>query len=330
MEEKIAKVLRRMQGVIQEEQLKELENVLRVVFRDCKIAEEKWEICEVECSWGYDLEEYLMSKSLEGKSQGTVDRYRYELNRILLYLDKNVIDISSRDISRYLRTYKAINKVSNQTLKNVRAIYSCFFAWLKNREMIPKNPMMLVESIKVEKKIKKPFTDEERERLIQNSETLRDRALMTFLYSTAVRVSELAALNKDDIQFSSKDLIVYGKGGKERVVYFNDVTNLYMKEYLKSRGDDNPALFVTNNKPNSRLTRTGIEDIIRKIGKKAKVENAHPHRFRRTAATNALNRGMPVQEVAKLLGHEKLETTMLYCTVDESCVRQHHKKYLSA
>ena len=190
--------------------------------------------------------------------------------------------------------------------------------------------MVLVEDIKVEKKLKKPFTDEERELLLRNCETLRDKAMMEFLYSTAVRVSELAALNKDDIRWTTKDLVVFGKGSKERTVYINDRTNMYMKEYLETRKDDNEALFVSLRSPHERLSKTGIEDIIRRTGKRAGVEKAHPHRFRRTAATNALNRGMPVQEVAQLLGHAKLETTMVYCSVDQAGVKYHHQKYLSA
>lgn len=166
--------------------------------------------------------------------------------------------------------------------------------------------------------------------LLRNCSTLRDKAMMEFFYSTAVRVSELAALNRDDIRFTSKDLIVFGKGSKERRVYLNDRTNLYMKEYLDSRTDGSPALFVSTRRPHSRLSKTGIEDIIRRTGQRAGVEKAHPHRFRRTSLTNALNRGMPLQEAMVMAGHAKPETTMGYCTVDQEGVKYHHQKYLSA
>lgn len=189
--------------------------------------------------------------------------------------------------------------------------------------------MALVEQIKVEKKIKKPYTDEERERMLMNCNCIRDRAIMEFLYSTAVRVSELTALNREDIRFTSKELTVFGKGAKERVTYLNERSHRYLKEYLDSRTDDNPALFVSRKTPHQRLSKNGIEDIIRRIGRQADI-HAYPHRFRRTAATNALNRGMPVQEVALLLGHEKLETTMLYCTVAQEKLKTDHEKYLSA
>lgn len=330
MNERIMEVLQRMQEVLSDEQLRELKSVLHIVFVDCKIVVDKQELRAVDKSWEVDLEEFLMSKALEGKSVATVDRYRYELYRLLSYTNKAVTNIKHTDISGYMRAYKAIRKVQNQTLENVRAVYSSFFGWLRDRDQIQKNPMTLVEEIKVEEKLKKPYTDEERELLLRHCKTLRDKAMMEFLYSTAVRVSELARLNRGDIRFVSKDLIVFGKGSKERKVYLNDRTNLYMREYLQSRTDENEALFASIREPHRRLTKAGIESIIRETGKRAGVEKSHPHRFRRTSATNALNRGMPLQEVAQLLGHKKVETTMLYCTVDQESVKYHHAKYLSA
>ena len=209
-------------------------------------------------------------------------------------------------------------------------MYSSFFVWLRDRDRVRRNPMVLVESIKVEKRVKRPFTDTEREQLLRSCVTIRDKAMMEFLYSTAVRVSELANLNRDDIRWSSKDLIVYGKGGKERTVYLNERTNMYLQEYLQSRTDNNPALFVGLKSPHNRLSKAGIEDMIRRTGERAGVEKAHPHRFRGTSITNAINRGMPLQEASIMAGHAKTETTMLYCNVDQESVKYHHKKYLSA
>lgn len=329
MERKIMEVLRRMQTVIAEEQLTELKNVLNMVFAGCELAENT-ELQVVDRSWAGDLEDFLMSKALEGKSKETIDRYRYELNRLLSYVNKGVADILPGDISGYMRMYKKIRQVSNQTLKNVRAVYSSFFAWLRDRDRIRKNPMILVEDIKVDQIIKKPFTDEEREKMFRACNSLRDKAMLEFLYSTAVRVSEFTRINRDDIRFGNKTLIVYGKGGKERRVYLNERTNMYLKEYLQSRTDDNPALFVGIRLPHGRMTKAGVEDAIRRIGKKAGVQKAHPHRFRRTSTTNAINRGMPMQEAMIFAGHAKPETTMRYCTVDHEAVQYHHKKYLSA
>lgn len=318
-----------MQDILQEEEITELRNVLQNVLCTYRVEPERKELRIVDDSWQDDLENYLMAKALEGKSPATVKRYRYELSRLLSYINKDVSNITDADISGYMRAYKRIRGVCNQTLKNIRAVYSSFFIWLRDRNKIRYNPMVLVEQIKVEQKLKKLYSDAERELMLRVCKSIRDKAIIEFLYSTAVRVSELTALNRDDIRFTSKDLVVYGKGAKERVTYLNERTHMYLKEYLDSRTDNNPALFVSEKLPHQRLTKGGLEDLIRRTGQRVEV-HAYPHRFRRTAATNALNRGMPVQEVARLLGHAKLETTMLYCTVEQESIQLHHKKYLSA
>lgn len=329
MEQKIMEVLRRMQEALKEVELRELQSVLHIVFAGCELVEETG-IRVIERSWNADLEDFLMSKALSGKSPATVERYRYELIRLLSYINKSVADIRPGDISGYMRAYKQIRRIKNRTLKGVRAIYSSFFAWLRDRDRVRKNPMILVEEVKTEQTVKRPYTDEEREKISRACKTLRDKAMMEFLYSTAVRVGELVRLNREDIRFASKDLIVYGKGSKERRVYINDRTNMYLQEYLQSRSDSNPALFVWDKAPYNRLTEKGVEDIVRRTGRRAGVKKAHPHRFRGTALTNGLNRGMPLQEAMVFAGHSKPETTMMYCTVDQEAVQYHHKKYLSA
>ena len=328
-ERMINQVLYGMQEILEETQLSELKTVLQNVMCGYRVEPENQEIMVLDDSWRDDLESYLMAKALEGKSAATIKRYRYELNRLLSYVNKAVEKIRSGDISGYMRAYKRARRISNQTLKNIRAVFSSFFGWLRDRDRVRKNPMVQVEQIKVEKKIRKPYSDTEREKMLRNCRSLRDKALLEFLYSTAVRVSELSALNISDVRFGTRDMIVFGKGAKERVVYLNERSNMYLLEYLAIRDDNNPALFVSERSPHRRLTKSGVEDIVRKTGRKAGV-HAFPHRFRRTAATNALNRGMPVQEVAKLLGHSKLETTMEYCTVEQESVKFHHGKYLSA
>lgn len=329
MERKIMSVLQRMQNSLNENQLRELKSAMQMVFANCELVE-KTELMVQDNSWICDLDDFLTSKILEGKSVNTISRYRYELNRLLSYINKAVSDITDADISRYMRMYKTIRNISNQTLHNIRAVFSSFFGWLRDRDRIRKNPMVLVEDIKVEKKIRKPFTDTERERMLRECKKLRDLAMLEFMYSTAVRVSELVALDRSDIRFGESDLIVYGKGGKERTVYLNEKSNMYLKEYLAARTDDNPALFVSVKAPHKRLSKAGVEYMIRTLGKRALVKNAHPHRFRRTSLTNALNRGMPLQEAMIMAGHCKPETTMRYCSVDQEGVKYHHKKYLSA
>ncbi|MBC5688244.1 tyrosine-type recombinase/integrase [Mediterraneibacter sp. NSJ-55] len=329
MEEKILEIIRKMQFVLNENQLRELKATMNQVFVGCEIVENTT-LRVNDNTWTKELSDFIISKRLSGLAVKTVNRYDYELHRLLSYINKNVKHILSTDISEYLTMYKAIRKACNQTLKNVRAIFNTFFIWLRDRGKISINPMALVETIKVEQKIKKPFTSEEREIMLRKCKNIRDMALIEFLYSTAIRVSELVALNITDIRFGNKDLIVYGKGGKERIVYINEKSNLYLKEYLKSRIDKNEALFVGKKYPHNRLSKSGIEYIVKEIGLKANVSNAHPHRFRRTSLTNALNRGMPLQEVMKFAGHSKPETTMMYCTVNEEGIKYHHYQYLSS
>lgn len=317
-----------MQTILEEKQLYELKNKLYMAFSGCELLE-KSEIRVCNSDWNLNLEDFLMSKSLAGKSPETINRYSYELKRLLSYINKPISDIVSEDINRYMRMYKSIRRISNTTLKNVRAIYSSFFSWLRDRNKIGTNPMLLVEEIKVERKIKEIYTDEQRELLLRACKTLRDRAIMEVLYSTAIRVSELIKLNRYDIKIT-KDLIVFGKGKKERRVYLNDRANLYLREYMQSRTDDNPALFVSTKKPYGRLGKDGVESMIRRTGNKIGITNAYPHKFRRTSITNALNRGMPLQEAAELAGHADTSTTKLYWSKDEEAIRYHHKIYLSA
>ncbi|MFQ8900024.1 MAG: tyrosine-type recombinase/integrase [[Clostridium] scindens] len=290
MEQKIMEVLRRMQAILDEACLRDLKTVLQVVFEGARSRRRSGNCGFQTGGWAIDLEEYLMSKALEGKSPGTVDRYRYELQRLLSYVNKAVRDITEGDISGYMRAYKAIRQVSNQTLKNVRAVYSRLLRMAAGQGPDPEESYGPGRGDQGGAEDPQAIHGRREEMLLRNCSTLRDKAMMEFFYSTAVRVSELAALNRDDIRFTSKDLIVFGKGSKERRVYLNDRTNLYMKEYLDSRTDGSPALFVSIRRPHSRLSKTGIEDIIRRTGQRAGVEKAHPHRFRRTSLTNALNR----------------------------------------
>ena len=332
MKEKIIiKVLQEMKPNLSNSQLKQLEEVLFVTLsfygsnRNGKEPDAGFDN-----SWQIQLDDFLSNKIFEGKSQGTIKQYRYELEQLLSTLSKDVMYIESADILEYLKKYKREKNIGNQSMENKRLIYSSFFSWLHKNGLILLNPMTNITRFKVEQKIRKPFSDEERELLSISATNLRDKAIMEFLYSTCVRVSELSSINIKDIRFAERDLVVYGKGAKERIVYINSRTSVYLQLYLKSRTDDNPALFVSLKKPHNRLTKSGIEAMVHNIGKKANVSNAHPHRFRRTGATNAANRGMPIEEVAAMLGHQKLETTKMYCTVKQQSVKFHHDKYLSA
>lgn len=327
MNEKIYEVLLRMRELLDEGQLLELKLVLQRVFEigaQGVVPTNQFDL------WKPPLDNFLLSKTLEGKSEETIKRYRYELTRLLSYVNKPVLDIRAADITSYLRIYKSTRNVKNSTLRCVRAIYSSFFAWLRDRDYVYKNPMVLVEEIKVPLTLKKALSDTEMEKVFRACAHKRDRALVEVLYSTAVRVSEVVRLNRSDLTDIRNGIVVFGKGAKERRVYLNSRAEMYLEEYLNSRGDCEEALFVGLRSPHRRLTKGGIETIIRNIGKAAGIDGLHPHCFRHTAITNALNRGMPIQEGMIMAGHSKPETTMRYCAVDEEGVKYHHKKYLSA
>lgn len=331
MEEKIIlHIINNMQATLNTTQIEQLKAAVYIALIPYDFSMKKQEIISSEESWKSDLQDFLSTKLFEGKSNGTIRQYKYELERLLSYINKSVGCISSGDILDYLQKYKMIRKISNQYLENKRLAYSSFFTWLHTHGKISINPMCNISRFKVEKRIRSPFTDEERELLLLATDHIRDKAMMEFMYSTCVRVSELVNTDISDIQFVEKDLIVYGKGAKERITYINSRTAIYLKLYLKSRTDSNPALFVGLNKPHRRLTVSSVETIIRNIGIKASIDNTHPHRFRRTGATNAANRGMPIEEVSTMLGHEKLETTKMYCTVKQQSIKFNHGKYLSA
>ncbi len=329
-DEFIARVMALMLPVINSEQCSELKTALHMALQDYELAERCTEVMDIDKSYVHYLQMFLIRKRTEGKSERTLEQYKLHLTNMLQYLNTQIDRITENDLFVYLAKYKKERGVSNVYLDNIRLVFSSFFGWLNAKGYIPKNPARGLEPIKREKRIKKPLSDEELERLRRTCEQERDLALLEFLYSTGVRVSELIALNRRDIDFYGKNVVVYGKGNKERETYLTATSCLHLKAYLDNRSDDNEALFVSSKKPHTRLTVAGIEGILKKIGGSAGVEKVHPHRFRRTMATNALKKGMPLEEVKELLGHTKLDTTMIYCTVSKENVKHSHQKYMSA
>ena len=273
---------------------------------------------------------FLVRKRVEGRSERTLGLYNLHLRRMLQCLNKPVQEITEGDLFLYIERYKRQRQVSGVYLDNIRLVFSSFFGWLNAKGYIRKNPAAGLDPIKTEKRIKKPLSDIELEKLRRKCGLERDLALIEFLYSTGVRVSELVALNRQDIDFVSMDVIVYGKGAKERETYLTAASCMHLKEYLDSRKDDNEALFVSLRAPHKRLTVSGVEEILRRLGRCTGIEKVHPHRFRRTMATNILNKGMPIEEVKEILGHVKLDTTMIYCQVGRENVKHSHRKYMSA
>ena len=274
------------------------------------------------------LQEFLDVKALEGCSKATIENYKFNLNKFLLGVEKDPTEIATQDIRKYLADYKRERGVSNTTLDNMRRVFQSFFTWMHREGYIIKDPCAAVNKIRADKIIKNSYSDEEMELMREAAKNLREKAIIEVLYSTGMRIGELEKLNKDDIDFVNGKAIVFGKGAKEREVYFNVKAQLALKKYLENRNDTNEALFVGLQSPYNRLKVSTYEKILRELGGRCGV-HCHPHRFRRTCATILLNKGMPIQEVSKVLGHAKLETTLIYCEINQQSVAANHKKYMN-
>ena len=328
--ELINSILDAMCPCLNSDQMHRLKTVLHMAMYDYSVSKKETEIIVRQPDGYAYLDKFLLSKSSAGLSSRTLDNYRLTITMFLDAVRKPLAELTDDDFIYYLERYRQIRQVSFSRVKNMQSALSSFFSWLHKKRYIPSNPVAQLDSIKLPKTIKKPFSDEDRELLKIQCNQLRDLALMEFLYSTGVRVSELTSLNRSDINFNSNDVTVFGKGSKERETYITPSAGIYLKMYLDSRTDDNPALFVSLHRPYRRLSKNGVERMLRELGRRTGIKNVHPHRFRRTMATNALNRGMPIEQVSRLLGHAKLDTTQIYCSVSQENVRMSHKKYLSA
>lgn len=274
------------------------------------------------------LKRFLACKRLEGASENTIRRYR-EINlELIRFMAKPLEEISTYDLRFYLSLRRDRDGVSNVTLDGMRRIYSSFFKWLSAERIVAYNPCLALSKIKCKKQIKKAFSATELERIREACETDRELALVHFLYATGVRVSECASIDISDVDFGTLEIIVLGKGNKERKVYLSEVSAMYLKKYLATREDQSPALFV--GRKGRRLGKTGIEVAVKKIGQRAGVENVHPHRFRRTLATQLLNRGMDIVSVAEILGHADLRTTQIYCSISNKNIKYSYQKLLAA
>ena len=274
-------------------------------------------------------EEFLSAKQVEGCSERSVNYYSSTLDNLIKSLVKPFNQIETEDLRIYLSVYQKKNDASKQTIDNIRRILSSFFTWLEDEDYILKSPVRRIHKIKTMKQVKETYSDEALERLRDNCKTIRDLALIDMLASTGMRVGELVKLNRVDVDFVNRECVVLGKGSKERVVYFDARTKLHLQNYLNSRTDDNEALFVSLLEPHNRLEIAGVEIMLRKLGRSLEINKVHPHKFRRTLATRAIDKGMPIEQVQKLLGHQKIDTTMEYAIVDQQNVKNSHKKYLS-
>lgn len=275
------------------------------------------------------LEAFLGAKRLEGCSERSIRYYSSTLNKFMEKMDKPLSHISTDDVREYLASYQALGNLSNVTADNVRRVISSLFSWLEVEDLIYKSPVRRIKKIRTIKAVKPVISDESMESLRDNCTTLRDLAMVDMLSSTGVRVGELVKLNRDDIDYEGRECIVRGKGCKERKVYFDARTKVHLKAYLEHRRDQNPALFVSLNAPFKRLEISGIEIRLRQLGSTARQPRVHPHKFRRTLATRAIDKGMPIEQVQVLLGHSKIDTTLCYAMVDQQNVKRSHHKYIS-
>ena len=275
------------------------------------------------------LETLLSAKKIEGCSEKTIHYYQSSIVKLLKGLSKCIKEICTNDIRRYLADIQEKNDLSKVTIDNLRRIFSSFFSWLEDEDYIAKSPVRRIHKVRTDTLVKEVLSDENIETLRDSCKESRDLAMIDLLLSTGVRVGELVKMNRDDIDFQERQCKVFGKGNKEREVYFNARTKIHLQRYLESRTDDNPALFVSLAKPHTRLTISGVEVRLRKMGKVVHIDKVHPHKFRRTLATMAIDRGMPIEQVQKLLGHVRIDTTLHYAMVNQQNVKIAHRKYIN-
>ena len=337
LEKILENVINAMVPCLDSGQLEKLNNVLYIEFHGVEVVEQ----CTELAATGEDGDEakirmFLASKKAVNRQDATLRQYTREIRSMLGFLGKRLEDITGMDLRYYYGIMRERRHIKMSTMQTRLHYLSSFWDLLITEELVHSNPVKKVGLLKLEKTIKKPYSAEDMEALRSSCTTLRDRALVEFLYSTGVRVSEAAALNVGDIWMDRKELIVYGKGSKERRTYLTDSAKFYLRRYLQVRGKDEGVspeemkelpLFVTLDRPHGRLTVAGMQYMLRGLGKRAGVKNVHPHRFRRTIATDLLNRGMPIEQVKEFLGHEKLDTTMIYCTVKEEGIQASHRKF---
>lgn len=275
------------------------------------------------------MKAFLSAKHLEGCSENTLRYYRSVLSRMLSTTSKHVTHMRTEDLRQYLSNYELRSRCSKANIDNIRRILSSFFSWLEDEDYILKSPIRRIKKIRSTRTVKDTYSDESLEKMRDGAKTLRDLAIIDLLASTGMRVGELVKLDIADVDFERRECVVLGKGNKERPVYFDARTKIHLRNYIASRTDSSPALFVSLCKPHRRLRISGVESRLRKLGKELGMDRVHPHKFRRTLATRAIDKGMPIEQVQRLLGHAKIDTTLTYAMVDQSNVRSSHRRYIA-
>ena len=321
MEEIVQQMLPHLDNV----QLQKLQEVLEHSLYSCEIS---GKVTEAEDDSQKLIDSFVYAKRIEGCSEKTLKYYRTTIEAMTEAIDKGVCHMQTDDLRAYLTEYQENHGSSRVTIDNIRRILSSFFSWLEDEDHILKSPVRRIHKVKTATNIKETYTDEDLEKMRDNCEELRDLAIVDMLASTGMRIGEMVLLNKVDINFNERECVVFGKGDKERVVYFDARTKIHLQNYIDSRSDENPALFVTLRAPYTRITIGGIESRLREMGKNLEIEKVHPHKFRRTLATMAIDKGMPIEQLQQLLGHKRIDTTLQYAMVKQSNVKQAHRKFI--
>ena len=324
----ITKIQASMASILNATQSEELGRVLINAFHDVEITERKTYEVQDAIENGGLLEVFTAAKRIEGCSEKSLKYYDSTIRAMFDSVDCPVREISTDDLRGYLASYQKERYSSKVTIDNMRRIFSSFFRWLEDEDYILKSPVRRIHKVKADKPIRETFSDEGLELLRDACDEIRDLAMVDLLASTGMRVGELVNLNREDINFYERECVAFGKGGSERVVYFDARTKIHLLNYLDSRNDSSPALFVSLTKPHDRLLIGGVETRMKEIGIKADLQKVHPHKFRRTLATRAIDKGMPIEQVQRLLGHVKIDTTMQYAMVNQANVKNSHRKYI--
>ena len=317
-----------MKGFLCEDQMVRLQEVIKVALKGYRVDRIMTDYERQRKDNEQLLNAFLSAKKVEGCSEKTLEYYRVTLHKMLLEVDKGIAEISTNDIRQYLSDFKEMRGSSKVTIDNIRRIFSSFFSWLEDEDYITKNPVRRIHRVRADSLVKEIISEESMEILRDSCTEMRDLAMIDLLASTGMRVGELVRMNIADIDFQERQCVVFGKGNKERTVYFNARTKIHLNNYILSRRDNNPALFVSLSEPFNRLSISGVEKRLRFIGDHVNVSRVHPHKFRRTLATTAIDRGMPIEQVQKLLGHVKIDTTLHYAMVGQNNVKNSHRKFI--
>lgn len=324
----ITEIQLNMAHILNLAQLEELCKVMTHSFRNLEILEKTSYQLQDKTENSELLEAFISAKRIEGCSKKSLKYYESTIKPMTIKTDKPIREINTDDLRNYLADYQKERGSSKVTIDNMRRIFSSFFGWLEDEDYILKSPVRRIHKIKTDKTIKDTFSDEGLELLRDACEEIRDLAMIDILASTGMRVGELVQINREDISFQERECVVLGKGGSERVVYFDARTKIHLLNYIESRKDRNPALFVSLTNPYKRLMIGGVETRLREIGKHAEIQKVYPHKFRRTLATRAIDKGMPIEQVQRLLGHVKIDTTMHYAMVNQANVKNSHRKFI--